>query len=59
MDSRAYMKNICVLHIKNCVSNFIKPLVNGSERSIHQKYPDFLTIEIYKYVNYLLPQIVN
>ena len=59
MDSRAYMKNICVLYIKNCVSNFIKPLVNGNERSIHQKYPDFLMIEIYKYVNYLLPQIVN
>ena len=41
------------------VANFIALLVKPNEKSIHQNFLAFFTIEVCKYVNGLSPQIVT
>ena len=41
------------------VSNFFTLLVTGNEKSLQEKCLEFLMIKFYKYLNGLLPQVVN
>ena len=44
---------------QNYMSEFEKLLENGNEKSVYQKYIEFLLIEVYKYLNALSPDIMN
>ena len=53
------MKDVCALYINIMSQTFYTLLVRANEKSIHQNCLEFLTIEVYKYFNGLLPQIMN
>ena len=45
--------------LQGCISQFIAPLFNTNEKSIHQTCLEFLMIEIYKCLNGLSFQIMS
>ena len=53
------MKDVCALHINIMSQTFYTLLVLANEKSIQQKCLEFLTIEVYKYFNGVLPQIMD
>ena len=44
---------------QNDISEFERLLENANEKSVYQKWIEFLLIEVYKYLNGLSPDIMN
>ena len=47
------------LILQSYASHFEVLFENASEKEVHQKYVELLMIEVYKYLNGLIPDIMN